>query len=77
MTEFRAEQGRLMESMMKHMEELMVRQSRQQLKDDDSTSRVDDLGGGLRRDPPPNKGDFNRRVEIPPFDNLDANGLLV
>jgi len=76
MAEFRAEQGRFMESMMKRMEELMVRQSRQ-IEDDDGTSHVEDPGRGLHRDPPPNKGDFNRRVEIPPFDGSDASGWLV
>jgi len=74
MAEFRAEQDRFMESMMKRMEELMMRQPCKHLEDDDGTSRVYVPGGGLRRDPPLNKGDFNCRVEIPSFDSSDASG---
>jgi len=41
MAEFRAEQGRFMEAMLKRMDELMVRQPRVEIDGDEGTSRID------------------------------------
>jgi len=77
MAEFRAEQGRLMEAMMKRFDDLVVQQVKQQSTVEDHDSHIKDPGGGQRREVTPNKGDYNRRLEGPPFDGSDASGWLV
>jgi len=77
MAEFRAEQGHFMEAMLKRMDELIVRQHRVEIDGDEGTSRIDDQGDERTQDPLPHKSDFNRSIEIPPFDGTDVRGWLV
>jgi len=74
MAEFRAEQGRFMEAMLKCIDELMVWQPRVEIDSDEGTSRIDNQGSERTHDPLSHKSDFNRRIEIPSFDGTDASG---
>lgn len=75
LNEFRSEQNRIMETMTQRMDELVMRIPQQD--SSGGNSRINDPGGGRQRDPPPNRGDLNRRVDIPSFDSSDASGWLV
>ncbi|XLS59131.1 hypothetical protein HN51_008886 [Arachis hypogaea] len=72
-----AEQTQLLETMMKRMEELVLRSQQPTPETEGGHSRNDDPGGGRRRHPIPNRGDGNRSVDIPSFDGSDPSGWLV
>jgi len=77
MAEFHAKNGRLMEPMMKRMDDLMEKQKQSHSHDDDCHSYINDCGGGRHREHAPNRVNNNRMVEIQPFENSDARGWLV
>jgi len=56
----------------------MVHQPHEHFEEEDGDSHADDLSGVCHRDfPSKGEGDFNWRVEISPFDGLDASGWLI
>jgi len=75
--EFRSEQGLLLESIIKQLEDLKGSQRQREPHGDDKDSHLEETGGGQRHNHSQSKGDGNRKIEITPFDRIDASCWLV